>query len=158
MNIEYINITSYRGISSDAEHYYAKRHVQDKDDYDAFLEQEKPYSFNEDLRFYPDRQQAIELCKKDNQMLYGIHAPEISESQIKNMMADGTIRFPSVLDVVKTARAQFPDAILCLYFHESKKMLLDYLNRLLQAKSPVLDEIITLLKEIKTEKNGNQPA
>lgn len=158
MNIEYINITSYRGISSNADHYYAKYHAPNEDDFDAFIDGERPHSFDTDLKFYPDRQQAVELCRKDNQMLYGVHAPEITESQVENMMADGTIRFPSILEVIKTARKKFPNAILCIYLHRSHTAFADYLNKLLQAKSPVLDEIITLLKEIKPVQNGNQPA
>lgn len=151
MRVEYINITSYRGISSNAEHYYAAIATMQEDSYAAFIDGEHPYSFDTELKFFPDREQAITLCKKDNQMIYGIKAPEITEDQIWQMQYDGTIRFPSILEIVRTARKNYPHSILCFYIAGNQRAFANYLNRLQEADAGKVTEIINLLKSVKSE-------
>ena len=147
MNIEYIDITSYRGISSNAEHYYAKVAVFDNETYECFITDEHPYTFDKDLLFYPDREQAIELCTKDNQM--GFYSIAVSEEQIDRIMKEGTIRFPNVLEVVRQARKQYPNAILKFYMYGNSQKFASYLDGMEKYDEKAVNEIVELLKDIK---------
>ena len=147
MNIEYIDITSYRGISSNAEHYYAKAATFNDKTYQCFISGEHPYTFDEELLFYPNREQAIQLCKKDNQMAF--YETAISEEQIEDMMKRGTIRFPSVLEVVRQARKQYPNAILKFYMYGYERKFASYLDALNKYDKETVNEIVELLKDIK---------
>lgn len=147
MNVEYIDITSYRGISSNAEHYYAKVAVFDDRTYECFIAGEHPYTFDKELLFYPDREQAIQLCKKDNKMAF--YEIAVSEEQIEDMMKNGTIRFPNVLEVVRQARKQYPNAILKFYMYGYERNFAIYLDKLNKWDKETVSEIIDLLKDIK---------
>ena len=149
MNIEYIDITSYRGISSNAEHYYAKVAVFDSKTYECFIAGEHPYTFDEELLFYPNREQAIQLCRKDNEMSCYKIPTAISEEQIEDMMKRGTIRFPNVLEVVRQARKQYPNAILKFYMYGYERKFASYLDSLNKYDKETVSEIIELLKDIK---------
>lgn len=133
MEIQLISITTYRGISSDAEHFYAKaakrEQVEESLMFNSVSKLESICSNiydGEELKFFPDRIEAIDMCKKDNQMMWngkGAIKP-ITEEQIWEMQNNGTIRFPSVLSVIKTARKKWPEAVLFFTLQHSRERFL----------------------------------
>jgi hypothetical protein len=147
MDIQFINITSYRGISSNAEHYYARVATDVKAVNRCFVESDSgcyPHLCDQDMIFYPNQEYAIELCKKDNQLFLNYHG--VTETQISDMMTRGTIRFPSVLDIIKQARKTYPNSILCFYFQNNRKAFFSYLNSLIENDKATLEEICKLLE------------
>ena len=146
MKIEFIDITSYRGISSNAEHFYASRIVPDKNTYESFYTDHKPYGNKEELLFFPDTQQAAALAAKDNYML--AVKGTVTNAQIEKLKKEGTIRFPSILEIIKQARKRFPDSYLSFTLYGSKKAFCSYIESL-QEKSPeTVKEIDSLLKNV----------
>ena len=136
MDIQFIDITSFRGISSDAEHFYAKiGKVKNSQEYlltmpvmtdicDGVSFTNEPH-----LRYYPDEREARRLWEKDNghtrQDLIVIR----KEKAIAELQEDGTIRFPSILSIVKRARELFPDSLLVFSFCKSRKQFVKLLSR-----------------------------
>ena len=67
----------------------------------------------------------------------------------KDMMKRGTIRFPIVLEVVRQARKQYPNAILKFYMYGYERNFAIYLDALNKYDKETVSEIIELLKDIK---------
>ena len=150
MDIQFINITTYRGISSNAEHYYARLATDATKVQESFMEGFEIYSFSEDLLFFPEREQAVELCRKENSMR-GIDSV-VSEEQIEKMMDEGTIRFLSVFDVVETARKKFPGSVLVFLMNGTKKEFIKYLQSLIDhKKDELLKKIINTVSNIQRQ-------
>ena len=132
MDIQFINITSYRGISSNAEHYYARFASENEKELiaeDIFCGYSVATYCNTDMLFFPDREQAIALIKKDNQMTGSPFKENIDDDTIAVYMERGTIRFPSILDIIKQARKQFPQAIFKFYLQGSEDEFRKYWRR-----------------------------
>lgn len=135
MDIQYINISSFRGISSEAEHYYAKFVPEERkrDVAESIFEGGNPtIHCSKNLLFYPTREQAIDLIKKDNRIEGQFHK-EPTENVIAKYMEDGTYRFPSILDIIKEARKMFPGSILCFALQESMDAFRKYWMRMYEA-------------------------
>lgn len=148
MDIQFINITSYRSVSSNAEHYYASRATEPEKVNEAFIEAAEgcyPHLCQEEIKFFPDEAQARALCKKDNVMTYGISRP-VSEEQVKEIQANGTIRFPSLPDLVRTVRETYPDSVLCFFYQGSRQAFFRLLERLSQSSPETLHEILKYLE------------
>ena len=117
MDYQFIDITSYRGISSNAEHWYAKIGTPELTQENLlFGLSEKSnsgvsYVNGEELKYYPNLDEAIEIYKKDNGQKDELN--EWDKERIKDILNNGTIRFPSVLSIVLTAKNKFPHSILC---------------------------------------------
>lgn len=125
MHIQFIDITSYKGISTNAEHYYAKVSKEDYNtdcvalSYGWNFEDCSGDLFGRELRYYPNTTTAKEYSKKD--------FPGDKERQDYNtsiLIKEGTVRFPSVIEILKTARKEYPDAVLYVTFHGSHKEFL----------------------------------
>lgn len=123
MEIQLINIETYMGISSEAEHFYAKAvRQEDIEEVIAFenarLESLCDYRSAEELRYYPSKEEAETYAKKD----FPDHDRTMDDEERRrrravetgDLLEYGTVRFPSILSVVKTAREKWPAA--CLYF------------------------------------------
>lgn len=125
MEIQLINIETYMGISSEAEHFYAKAvRQEDIEEVIAFenasarLESLCDYRSAEELRYYPSKEEAENYARKD----FPDHDRTMDDEERRrrravetgDLLEYGTIRFPSILSVVKTAREKWPAA--CLYF------------------------------------------
>lgn len=125
MEIQLINIETYMGMSSNAEHFYAKVVKQeDIEDVIAFenasarLESLCDYRSTEELRYFPTKEEAEIYAKKDfpdyDRTMNDEERWRRRVVEVGDLLEYGTIRFPSVLSIVKTARERWPAA--CLYF------------------------------------------
>lgn len=135
MHIEFIDITTYRGISSEAEHFYAK---VSRPNYNAdMVALDIGTNFQtcsgdiggEALRFFPTREQAEKYAEKDYPaaLKYTIGEEEMNRRRrwlVEELLENGTIRFPSAIEVIKGARKKFPDAVLYFTFCGSHKEFL----------------------------------
>lgn len=132
MQIEFIDISSFRGVSANAEHYYAKvsrpGYMADLAalDVSVGLQTFCGDPNGETLRFFPDKEQARALAEKDNGL--GFLPPEERkarvQSDIEDLMEDGTYRFPSIIEIVRSARKRYPTAVLYFTLHGSHKAFL----------------------------------
>lgn len=151
MNFEFINITSYRGISSDAEHFYAKRATDPAKVQESLLDgsglESMSYWCDENVKFMPDREQAEQLCSKDNKMACGTQAEShpVTEEQIREMMQNGTIRFPSMEALLRQVRKNYPNAVLCFSIHSSRKAFTNWLNGLYEIDKEKLQRILEII-------------
>ena len=156
MDIQFIDITSYRGICSDAEHWYAKYITDFKSANECLaVEGTSVYGWDEELKFYPTREEAIELIKKENQVIGA--SKEIKEWQIQEIMDKGTIRFSSILDIVKNCRKDFPKSILVFSIRGSQKEFKKWLIGMYESKEETYkntaEEIIKSLVEYEGSKS-----
>ena len=127
MDIQFIDITSYRGISSNAEHFYAKvgkpEHTQEIYLINSICEVNEGVWFQdgEHLLFYPTKEEATQLWEKDNKWDKDEFVIKHKEDSIMEMVEDGTYRFPSIIEVVKAAKKKFPDSLLCFSLEHSRE-------------------------------------
>lgn len=148
MDIQFIDITSFIGISSDAEHYYAKigepKYLQEDYLFYADCKPNNGVMFTKDLHYYPNRDEAKAMVEKDNspEMLKQF-GPDFMEHRIDDYVINGTIRFPSILEVIKAAREYFPDSTLCFSIRGSMNEFVKYMHSLSDDKT---EEICKLLK------------
>jgi hypothetical protein len=130
MQIEFFNITSYCGISSNAEHFYVK-HLDAK-----YLEETLQFTMTdrleelagetgEELRYIPTKEEAESIARKDYPDYDRTLTPEKRETfreiTIGDLLETGTTRFPSVMRIIREVRRQFPDAVLYFMAHGSRK-------------------------------------
>ena len=147
MDYQFIDITSYRGISSNAEHFYARigspDYAQENMITMLTCEPTTGQSFvnGKELRYYPTEQEAEEMWKKDNHSLPGDFPLALKRDQIEDMMEYGTIRFPSILAIIKKARELFPESVLCFSMHGSRKEFVKYIQSLEKEDRRTLEEI-----------------
>lgn len=130
MDIQFIDITSFAGISSDAEHFYAlignPKFCQE--DYITMTDYCSPESgviFScdcEHLLFFPTVKQAEYLSKKDNHNV-------IDEDVVNDYVKNGTKRFPSIVEVVRAARKRFYNSLLVFSINGSRKEFAKLLNK-----------------------------
>lgn len=127
MEVQFINITTYKGISSDADHYYGRvGDARDLQEYYLFNIACKPdegvlyVGDGKDLRHFPSREEATELFFKDNADKQGKPLSEFDKKRIDAMVRGGVPRFPSVISLVRAARKEFPDATLCFSYQGSR--------------------------------------
>ena len=132
MNYQFIDITSYRGISSDAEHWYAKIGVNDYTQEDLLFTAAAKvncgvlYVNGEELRYYPTEEEATAMYRKDNWEKKTLD--EFDMERIRDVTLNGTIRFPSILAVVKAAKKMFPDAMICFSICGSQSEFAKYMG------------------------------
>ena len=146
MDYQFIDITSYRGISSNAEHWYAKvgnpNLAQEEMLFDLGMQVNGGISYvnGEELKYYPSLDEAIEMYKKDNAPREDFN--EWDKRRIKDILNDGTIRFPSILAIILTAKNRFPNSILCFsicgYQKQFAKYMLDHKDIAKQASDIIL--------------------
>ena len=135
MNITFIDITTFQDISSEAEHFYAKvarpgyaANMVAFDVGTSFDTCARDYS-GIDLRYFPSEEEAKKYAKKDHPdyLKRTIGKEELERRRrwcVEDLIEDGTIRFPSVNDIIKTARNKYPDSLLYFTFHGSHKEFL----------------------------------
>lgn len=132
MDYQFIDITSYRGISSNTEHWYAKTGTPDLTqeemlfDLGVKVNGGVTYVNGEELKYYPNLDEAIELYKKDNGQKEKLD--DWDEERVKEIINNGTIRFPSILSIVLTAKNKFPNSILCFSICGSQKEFASYMK------------------------------
>lgn len=141
MDVQFIDITSFIGVSSNAEHYYAKvgeaKHTQKHYLFDLGCKPESGVLFNgRDLRYYPSEEEAVALYKKDN------WGKPVDMDCVMELQEEGTIRFPSILSIVKAAKKEFPNSVLCFSISGSRKMFTKYL----QSLKGITEEITKILE------------
>jgi len=150
MEIQFIDITSYRGISSNAEHYYAKYSTDTESIAMCLLTGTETSSHHEELLFFPDRPYAEELCRKDNQyaagVTDGIHP--VTEAQIRHIMENGTIRFPDIPSVVEQARKKWPEAILVFSLRGSQNDFRKWLTKYYEKDKEAGGKVYGLLLDV----------
>ena len=150
MGIQFIDITSYRGICSDAEHWYAKYISDFKNANECLaIDGTSVYGWDEEVKFYPTREEAIALIKKENQVIGA--SRDVEEWKIQEMMDNGTIRFSSILDIIKTCRKEFPKSILVFSIRGSQKDFKKWLIGMYESKDKetqnIAEEIIKTIVE-----------
>ena len=141
MDVQFIDITSFMGVSSNAEHYYAKvgkpEYTQEHYLFDLGCKPESGVLFNgRNLRYYPSEEEAVALYKKDN------WGKPVDMDCVMELQEEGTIRFPSILSIVKAAKKEFPNSVLCFSISGSRKMFTKYL----QSLKGIAEEITKILE------------
>ena len=141
MDVQFIDITSFMGVSSNAEHFYAKvgkpEYAQEHYLFDLGCKPESGVLFNgQNLRYYPSEEEAVALFKKDN------WGKPVDMDSVMMLQEDGTIRFPSILSIVKAAKKEFPNSVLCFSISGSRKMFTKYL----QSLKGITEEITKILE------------
>ena len=130
------NITSYIGISADAEHYYCKYEVFDNQV--EFLNHVHSYDEvavygDKELRYYPTEGEALAMVKKDC-------GDKISYMQVADYINHGTIRFPDIHSITRELHKQFPDSEIVIAENESVK---EYMNSYLHEEYYILFDELT---------------
>ena len=154
MQIDFIDITSFRGLSSEAEHFYAAigkpSWIQEAllSDPDCKPNEGVSYHETEKLRYFPTREEAEAMWEKDNHWDKDPFVQSHREDTILTLMEEGTQRFPTVTAIIKAARKRFPCSYLCFSFAGSVKEF----NRLFikseeKNKTTLSDEIETLINQ-----------
>ncbi len=157
MQIEFIDISTFRGISSEAEHYYAK--ISTGDFYAEELIFDYGWSLDacariggKDLRFYPTAEQARQIAEKDHKFDLRNLSEEDRAKRIQwdidDLTENGTIRFPSVTEILRQARKEHPEAVLYACFCGSHK---EFLRLCCFKDNRVNPEIKSLLLPEKTK-------
>ena len=147
MDIVFINITTYTGISSNAEHYYARvarnDHVIEGLDEMASMQYLADDVNGKELKFFPDKYQARALCEKDNRMVaaYPETIRPVTDRQVNSMMKSGTIRFPSVASILRQAHEEFPYAYLYCTMQGNRRLFIETYLKMCQ-KDPKTEELI----------------
>ncbi len=130
MQIEFIDISTFKGICSEAEHFYATvGSPENLQENLLFLIGCQPNSGvshvdTMELRYYPSQEEAEILFRKDHGWEKDspvFSNPTLKKDIIEDYKKTGTIRFPDILSVIKTAKQMFPDAVLCFSFRGSVK-------------------------------------
>lgn len=154
MDIQFIDITTYRGISSEAEHFYAKVGSPNytQENYLVMLDcpPESGVMFGEsaeNLRYMPSYEEAKALYLKDNYNVRDRDLGKLDEDDIMMMVEDGTTRFPSILSIVKRAKDLYPDSILCFSISGYRKEFVKWIQR--NKDSEQVHKIIELILGIK---------
>lgn len=135
MKLTFINITSYQGISSAAEHFYAKVARPGYNgkylvlDYGWSLDACSDDFKGEELRYIPDEATAREMAKKDygRDMSY-TEAERIQRIEVAtaDILEYGTTRFPSVVEILREARRRHPDSFFYVTFCRDHKNFIKY--------------------------------
>ena len=136
MEIQFIDITTYRGISSNADHFYAKiGEVGEAQEYYMTMKllddicEGVSFINTPDLIYYPSKQEAINLWEKDNGWNKSNISPKSRETAIDDLVKNGTIRFPSILSIIKTAKEKFPNALLVFSYCGRRKNFVNLLSK-----------------------------
>ena len=125
MKIQFIDITTYQGLSSNAEHFYASvgttKYIQEAllTDLSNKINEGVLFSKGTQLRYYPTADEAEIMWKKDHIGDVDNRALEWHDTEVKAIQKDGTIRFPTITSVIRAARKMFPNTVLCFSFHGS---------------------------------------
>ena len=154
MQIEFIDITTYAGISSEAEHYYAK--IGYNNIHQEMLLTDslcKPnsgifYINGKSLIYFPKREEAEQMWEKDHR--WEKNKPEIAkhmEDDILDSMENGTQRFPSILEIIRAARKKFPKTMLCFSFQGSVSEFTKRIIKQCQKDKEYETEIASLIKD-----------
>ncbi len=135
MEIQFINITSFRGISVGAVHYYAK--VLDTRYFDELLMGTDKLEnlcgrSGEEMRYTPTKEEAKAMAVADYPDTDLTLTPEKMELFREIAEGDyleyGTTRFPSILRIAQEARKRFPNAVLYFMLYGSRKDFQAYLK------------------------------
>ena len=164
MQIEFFNITSYCGISSNAEHFYVK-HLDAK-----YLEETLQFTMTdrleelagetgEELRYIPTKEEAESIARKDYPDYDRTLTPEKRETfreiTIGDLLETGTTRFPSVMRIIREVRRQFPDAVLYFMVYGSRKDFIKW--RIAQKDNQKeLDELLCPSKKAKSREPAKE--
>lgn len=158
MDIKFIDISTYQGISSNAEHFYAKVREVNPADYQESLVTSSTHEMTsfvyffdgEELKYFPNEKEAEQLWQKDHGWDKRPETLKWKEGDILRYQEDGTIRFPSLLSIVKVAVEKFPDSVLCFSFNGDRKTFAKFLLAMHDVKNETLkkeaEEIIELLQ------------
>lgn len=150
MDIQFINITSYIRISSNAEHFYARVGKPDytQENYLTMLSCDVcsgvVFPSEGELRFFPNREQAEDLWEKD----YGFDKSQtdtLKEDIIAELQEDGTIRFPSVIEIIQVSRKKFPNSILCFSMNGTRKEFARFVYAMDKKEPGFADKITALI-------------
>ena len=146
MHFQFIDITSFRHVSSEAEHFYAKvgKPELTQENYLFLVECEVnsgvSFANEEDLRYYPTENEALKMWEKDNRGQQD--AKTWKDNAVKDYMEKGTIRFPSVLSIIEAARKKFPNSIICFSMFGSRKQFAKYLFLLEKSDKETFEKIV----------------
>jgi hypothetical protein len=154
MEIQFVDITSYRGISSDAEHFYARVGApKDVQEFyitcmDCDVNAGVYFHDERQLRYFPTEEEARSLWQKD----HGFDKREITlkykEDDIADLVETGTIRFPSIEAIIKKAKEEFPDAVICFSISGSRKEFVKWFIRTAEGDQAKEKEILKTLNVI----------
>lgn len=154
MQIEFINITTYAGISSEAEHYYAKIGYNNMHQEMLLTDSHcKPdsgifYINGKSLIYFPTRKEAEQMWEKDHRWEKDkLEIARHKEGEILDFMEDGTQRFPSILEIIRAARKKFPKTMLCFSFQGSVSEFTKRIKKLCQNDKEYETEIENLINE-----------
>ena len=152
MDVQFIDITSYRGISADAEHFYAKIGYPSKDCQEYYITDMGGditrgiwFTNGRSLRYYPSEKEARQLWQKDHGFDKDPITLKNKEDDILALQEDGTIRFPSILSIVKEAKKEFPNSIICFSYSGYRKEFVKIILKMDENKDPEAAEIFKIL-------------
>lgn len=154
MDIEYINITTYKGISSNADHFYATigsiGYLQENLIVDFACKPESGVMFStlDELRYYPSKKEAEELWMKDYGWDVKSNDKVHHDFYIQDVVEKGTIRFPSVLSIVQTVRKKYPNSVLCFLFQGSRKAFIEkFVEPFSERPNELVKELISIMEQ-----------
>lgn len=149
MDYQFINITTFRGVSSEAEHFYATigepKYAQENLLTMAGCSLETGVIFvnGKNLLYMPSYDEAKDIYLKDHYNVRNRDLNASDEDFIMEMVEDGTPRFPSILAVVEAARNKFPESVLCFCMFEKSDEFRKWMMR--NQNSDQVKNILNLL-------------
>jgi hypothetical protein len=157
MEIQFIDISSYQGISAGAEHFYAKVGEVNPKDYQESLVTSSLHNMTsfvhfvhgEELRYFPSEKEARDLWQKDHGFDKRHETLKYKEDEIEEYLEFGTIRFPDIKSIVKAAIEKFPNSVICFSFNGDRNTFAKIFLKMYESKNEKLreeaKEIISLL-------------
>ena len=136
MDIQFINITSFIGISANAVHYYAKlldtkyleEYLMDTNEMDNLCD-----GTGEEMRYTPTEDEARAMAAADYPDMDLTLTPEkrkaFREIAEGDYLEYGTTRFPSILRIIQETRKRFPDSALFFTLYGSRKSFMKAISK-----------------------------
>ena len=134
MDYQFINITTYRGISSNAEHFYATigENSYAQENLISMLDgrPNTGISYGDiDLVHYPTLEEAKVLFLKYHFEARNRELMDIEKKRIAMDVEDGVHQFPSILSIVEESKKKFPNSVLCFSLNGSVKDFVRWMHR-----------------------------
>jgi len=158
MEIQFIDISTYQGICSDADHFYANVGEVNIKEYQESLVTSSMhdmtsfvcFSTGEELKYFPTEEEARALWQKDHGFDKSPEVLKYKEDAIARLQEEGTIRFPNIKSIVKAAVEKFPGTAICFSFRGDRKSFAKLILRMYESKNEKMKgeaiEILGLLK------------
>ena len=145
MDFQLVNITTYRGISSNADHFYAKIASDSDKIVESFSEGSdfSEYLCDTDLIWFPSLDEAQALVEKDNSpMPTDPKRLELLRLQAEIIHKEGTTRFNSVTDILRSVRSSHPSSVIVVLMQGNRRRFFTWLDNLSRETQDEIDSIL----------------